>query len=50
MKIVLDIGIFTDCANAIIRLKKLKYRTHLMQKMHRNCKMLYKIDHKIYIH
>ena len=50
IKIALDIWIFTDCANAITRLKKLEYRTQLMQKMHKNCKMLSEIDHKIYIH
>ena len=50
IKIASDIWIFTDCANAITRLKKFEYRTQLMQKMHKNCKMLYKIDHKIYLH
>ena len=32
MKIVSNIWIFIDCVNAITRLKKLEYRTHLMQK------------------
>ena len=50
MKIALDIWIFTDCANAITRLEKFEFRTHLMEKLHRNCKELYKIGHNIYIH
>ena len=50
MKIALDIWIFTDCANAITRLEKFEFRTHLMKKLHRNCKEVYEIDHKIYIH
>ena len=50
VKIALDIWIFTDCANAITRLEKFEFRTHLMEKLHRNCKELYKIGHKIHIH
>ena len=45
-----NIWIFTDCADAITRLKKFEFRTHLIKKLHRNCKELYEIDHKIYIH
>ena len=41
---------FTDCANAITRLEKFEFRTHLMKKLHRNCKELYEINHKISIH
>ena len=50
MKIALDIWIFTDCANAITRLEKFEFRTHLMEKLHRNCKELYEINYKIHIH
>ena len=50
IKITLNIKIFTDFANAIKRLKKLEFRTYIMQKIHKNCKMLYKMSYKIYIH
>ena len=50
MKITSNVWIYTNCVNTITRLKKLGYRIHLMQKMHKNCKMSYKIDHKIYLH
>ena len=50
IKIASDIWIFTDCANAITRLEKFEFRTHLMEKLHRNCKELYEIGHKIHIH
>ena len=50
IKMASDISIFTDCANAITRLEKFEFRTHLMKKLHRNCKELYEIDHKIHIH
>ena len=49
-KIASDIWIFIDCANAITRLEKFEFRTHLMEKLHRNCKELYEIDYKIHIH
>ena len=50
IRIASDIWIFTDCANAITRLEKFEFQTHLMEKLHRNCKELYKIGHKIHIH
>ena len=50
VKITSNIWIFTDCVNVITQLEKLEFWTHLMQKMHRNYKMLYEIDHKIHIH
>ena len=50
IKIISDIWIFTDCASAITRLEKFEFRTHLLKKLHRNCKELYEINHKIYIH
>ena len=50
IKLASNISIFTDCANAITRLEKFEFRTHLTEKMHRNCKELYEIDHKICIH
>ena len=50
IKIASDIWIFTDCANAITRLKKFEFRTQIMQKIHKNCKILYELDHKIHIH
>ena len=50
IKIASDIWIFIDCANAITRLEKFEFRTHLMKKLHRNYKELYEIDHKIHIH
>ena len=50
VKITSDISIFTYCANAITRLEKFEFRTHLMEKLHRNCKELYEIDHKIHFH
>ena len=50
IKIASDIWIFTDCANAITRLEEFEFRTHLMEKLHRNCKELYEIGHKIHIH
>ena len=49
IKIVSDIWIFTDCANAITRLEKFEFRTHLRKKLYQNCKELHKIDHKVYI-
>ena len=45
-----NIRICTNFANAITRLKKLEFRTHVMQKIHENCKILYEISHKIYRH
>ena len=45
-----DIWIFTDCANVITRLEKVEFRTHLMEKLHRNCKELPKINYKIDIY
>ena len=50
IKIASNIWIFTDCANAITRLKKFEFRTQIMQKIHKNCKMLHELDHKIHIH
>ena len=50
IKIVLDIFIFTNCANATTRLKKFEFRIHLMEKLYRNYKEVYKIDQKVYIH
>ena len=50
MNIASDIWILTDCANAITRLEKFEFRTHLMEKLHRNCKDIYEIGHNIYIH
>ena len=50
VKIAADIWFFIDCANAITRLQKFQFRTHLMEKLPRNCKELYKIDYKIDIH
>ena len=50
IKTASDIWIFTDSANAITRLKKLEFRTHVMQKIHKNCKMLYEMNYKIHIH
>ena len=38
IKIISDIWILTDCANAITRLKKFEFRKHLMEKLHRNCR------------
>ena len=50
VKITSNIWIFTDCANAIIKLENFEFRTHLTKKLHRNCKELYEINHKIHIH
>ena len=50
IKIASDIWIFTDCANAITRLEKFEFRTHLIKKLHRNCKELYEMDYKIHAH
>ena len=50
VKIALDIWVFTDCANVITRLETFEFRTHLMKRLHRNCKELSKIDHNIHIH
>ena len=50
IRIASDIWIFTDYANAITRLERFDFRTHLMEKLHRNCKELYKVGHKIHIH
>ena len=36
--------------NVITRLEKLKFRTYLMKKLHRNCKELYEIDHKTLVY
>ena len=50
IKLASNIWVFTYCANAITRLEKFEFRTHLMKKLHRNCKELYEIDHKIHIY
>ena len=50
IKIVSNIWILTNCVNTITRLKKFEFRTHLMEKLHRNCKELYEIDYKIHIY
>ena len=50
IKIELDIWTFTDCANTITRLEDFEFRTHLIKKLHRNCKELYGIDQKIHIY
>ena len=50
IKIASNIWIFIDWANAHTRLKNFEFRTHLMSKMHRNCKKLHKMSYKIYIH
>ena len=49
-KIASNIWIFTDSANAITRLQKVENQTHLMQKLQKNCKLLYELDYKIHIH
>ena len=38
-----DFYILTDWANAITRLEKFEFRTHSMNKIHRNCEELHEI-------
>ena len=50
VKIATDIWILTNCANAITRLKNFEFRMQLIEKLHRNCKELYEIDHRMLIY